>query len=115
VADSRQASLKRVLVIRIGRLGDSILATPVIEVLQRSFGTGVLIDFVTSPGASAFILGLDERVNRIFPVSRRRVPWRVHSAKREIEQHSRKTPYDLVNYLECGDECDDFIKFVHSH
>ncbi len=115
VAGSQQAGLKRVLVIRIGRLGDTILATPVIEVLQHSLGTGVLIDFVTSPGASAFVLGLDERINRIFPVSRRRVPWRVHSAKREIEQHSRETPYDLVINLECGDECDDFIKFVHSH
>jgi len=115
VSDSQQASLKRVLLIRIGRLGDTILATPVIEVLQRSFGTGVLIDFVTSPGASAFILGQDHRINRVFPVSHRRVSRRIHSAKREIEQHSCKNPYDLVINLECGDECDDFIKFVHSH
>jgi len=115
VADSQQVGMRRVLVIRIGRLGDTILATPVIEALQSSLGTGVLIDFVCSPGASALILGLDERINRVFPVSRRRVPWRIHSAKREIEQHSRENPYDLVINLECGDECDDFIKFVHSH
>ena len=114
VTDSQQVDLKRVLVVRIGRLGDSILATPVIEVLQHHFGNGVLIDFVTSPGAPAVILGLDERINRVFPVSRRRVPWRIHSAKREIEHHSRENPYDLVINLECGDECDDFIRFVHS-
>jgi len=106
--------LKRVLVIRIGRLGDTILATPVITALKSRFGSGVSIDFVTSPGASAFILGLDERINRVFPVSHRRVPWRIHSAKRKIEQHSRENPYDLAINLECGDECDDFIRFVHS-
>ncbi len=48
--------MQRVLVIRIGRLGDTILATPVIEVLQEACGADVLIDFATSAGASAFIL-----------------------------------------------------------
>lgn len=107
--------MQRVLVIRIGRLGDTILATPVIEALQQFYGAGVLIDFAASPGASAFILGLDQRINRVFPVSRRKTPWRLHRVKRELEQHSRQTPYDLVINLECGGECDDFIRFVHCH
>ena len=112
---SRQAGLQRVLVIRIGRLGDTILATPVIEVLHRGLGAGVSIDFVSSPGASALILGMDKRINRVFPVAHRSVPWRLHPAKRELERHSRADPYDLVINLECGAECDDFHKFVHSH
>jgi hypothetical protein len=45
VADVSQAPLKRVLVIRIGRLGDTILATPVIEAIRSSLGTDVQIDF----------------------------------------------------------------------
>lgn len=110
-----QPGLKRVLVIRIGRLGDTILATPVIDVLQRYFDTPVLIDFVTSPGASALILSMDKRVNRVFPVARRHMPWRLETVKREIEKRSREKPYDLVINLECGTECDDFIRFVHSH
>jgi ADP-heptose:LPS heptosyltransferase len=112
-AGSAQVKLKRVLVIRIGRLGDTILATPVIEVLQDHFGAQVLVDFVTSPGASAFILSLDKRINRIFPVTRRHLPWRLNASKRELEQHSSESPYDLVINLECGSECDDFIRFVH--
>jgi ADP-heptose:LPS heptosyltransferase len=112
-AGSDQAGFKRVLVIRIGRLGDTILATPVIEVLQRHFAGQVLVDFVTSAGASAFILSLDKRINRVFPVSRRHLPWRLNTSKREIEKHSSESPYDLVINLECGTECDDFIKFVH--
>ena len=105
--------MRRVLVVRIGRLGDTILATPVIDVLQQVFGTGVLIDFVTSPGASALILEMDKRVNRVFPVAHRSIPWRIHPIKRELEKQSRDIPYDLVINLECGKECDDFINFVH--
>jgi ADP-heptose:LPS heptosyltransferase len=106
--------MQRVLVIRIGRLGDTILATPVIEALQRAYGSGVLIDFACSPGASAYILGLDQRINRVFPIAHRSTPWRLHQVKRELEKHSREFPYDLVINLECGRECDDFIKFVHN-
>ena len=105
--------MQRVLVVRIGRLGDTILATPVIELLRRKYGTGVLIDFASSPGASAFILGLDPRINRVFSIAHRSTPWRFHRVKRDLEKHSRKSPYDLVINLECGSECDDFIKFVH--
>jgi len=105
--------MKRVLVVRIGRLGDTILATPVIEALHEVYGAGVLIDFAASPGASAFILEMDQRVNRVFPIVHRSTPWRFHRVKRELEQHSRESPYDLVINLECGSECDDFIRFVH--
>ena len=100
--DSQQPSLKRILVIRIGRLGDTLLATPVIEVLRNCLGASVSIDFVCSPGASAFILGLDKRVNRVFAVAHRSIPWRLHPIKRELKRHSRGSPYDLVINLECG-------------
>ena len=102
-----------VLVVRIGRLGDTILATPVIEALQQAYGTDVLIDFASSPGASAFILGMDQRINKVFSIAHRSTPWRFHRVKRELEEHSRERPYDLVINLECGTECDDFIRFVH--
>jgi len=105
--------MQRVLVVRIGRLGDTILATPVIEALHGAYGSSVLIDFAASPGASTFILGMDQRINRVFPIAHRSTPWRFHRVKRELEQHSREYPYDLVINLECGSECDDFIKFVH--
>jgi len=104
--------MKRVLVIRIGRLGDTILATPVIEALYKAYGTDISIDFASSPGASAFILKSDQRINRVFSIAHRSTPWRLHRVKRELERHSRDNPYDLVINLECGNECDDFIRFV---
>ena len=105
--------MQRVLVVRIGRFGDTIMATPVIEALQQAYGSAVSIDFVASPGASAYILEMDPRIKRVFSIAHRSTPWRLHRVKREIEQHSREQPYDLVINLECGRECDDFIKFVH--
>ena len=104
----------RVLIIRIGRLGDTILATPVIEVLQQACGPDVMIDFVASPGASTAILELDRRINEVFPLERRRLPWRLHPVKRMLRKRSRSTPYDLVINLECGTECDDFFEFVQT-
>ena len=105
---------KHVLIIRIGRLGDTILATPVIEVLRQAFGPDVLIDFVASPGASTAILDLDRRINEVFSLDRRRLPWRLHPVKRMLRKRSRSTPYDLVINLECGTECDDFFEFVQT-
>ena len=105
--------MQRVLVVRIGRFGDTILATPVIEALQQAYGKSVEIDFATGPGASAYILELDQRVNRVFPIAHRSRPWRLHRLKRELEAYSSRKPYDLVINLECGKECDDFIRFVH--
>ncbi len=105
--------MQRILVVRIGRLGDTILATPVIEALHKVYGADVSIDFATSPGASAFILEMDQRINRVFPIAHRSTPWRLHRVKRELERYSRENNYDLVINLECGGECDDFIRFVH--
>jgi ADP-heptose:LPS heptosyltransferase len=105
---------KRVLVIRIGRLGDTILATPIIAVLQQAFGLNVVIDFVASPGASTTILELDRRINKVFPVDRRRLPWHLHTVKRRLRKYTRSMPYDLVVNLECGSECDDFFEFVQT-
>jgi ADP-heptose:LPS heptosyltransferase len=105
--------MHRVLVVRIGRFGDTILATPVIEALQQAYGKSVEIDFATGAGASAYILELDQRINRVFPVAHRSRPWRLHRVKRELEAYSSRNPYDLVVNLECGKECDDFIRFVH--
>jgi len=105
---------KRVLVIRIGRLGDTILATPIIQALLQSGGEDVMIDFAVSPGACASLLRMDQRVSQVFPVAHRHFPWYLNPSKRTLWKHSRGLPYDLVFNLECGPRCDDFIEFVHA-
>ncbi len=105
---------KRVLVVRIGRLGDTILATPIIQALQQTCGAGVMIDFAVSPGACTAALDLDQRINQVFPIVHRQIPWYLNRSKRALRKHSRDWPYDLVFNLECGPQCDDFIEFVHA-
>lgn len=102
----------RVLVVRIGRLGDSVMATTVIGPLQAHFGRDVVIDFACGPGASTGILQLDRRINRVFPITHRRLHWWLNPLKATLRTHSREHPYDLVLNLECGRQCDDFARFL---
>jgi ADP-heptose:LPS heptosyltransferase len=104
--------VRRALIVRIGHLGDSVLATTVIEPLRSACGRNVSIDFAAAPGASAAVLELDRRINRVFPVLRRRLPWRVNRSKQALRSHALSMPYDLVINLECGAECDDFSRFI---
>ena len=103
---------KRILVIRIGHLGDSIMATAPIDSLRTAYGADVEIDYASGPGASAAILRLDRRINRVFPIHHRRVPWWINRRKRVLRNHAVRHPYDLIINLESGPECDDFAGFV---
>jgi len=107
-----RANKDRVLIIRIGHLGDSVLATTILDPLRTVFGGDLCVDFAAGPGASAAILQLDQRVNRVFPIAHRRLHWRLDAGKRQLQSEASKRPYDLVVNLECGSECDDFARFV---
>jgi ADP-heptose:LPS heptosyltransferase len=93
-------------------LGDSVMATTVIEPLRARFGDDVEIDFACGPGASAAVLRLDRRVRCVFPITRRRIHWRLNPSKAALRDQARARPYDLVVNLECGSECDDFSRFL---
>jgi heptosyltransferase-1 len=106
------SNCKRVLIIRLGRLGDTIMATPIIELVRQVFGESVVIDFAASPGASSRILQLDQRIQDVISITHRKLPWPIHAEKRKLRNRSRSKPYDLVVNLECGSECDDFYEFI---
>ncbi len=111
-ASPRRGHSGRVLVIRLGRLGDTVMATPVIDLVRRSLGEGTAIDFAASPGASSAILQLDRRVSEVYPITHRKLPCAIHPVKRKLRNLSAQRPYDLVINLECGDQCDDFHEFI---
>jgi ADP-heptose:LPS heptosyltransferase len=102
----------RVLVIRVGRLGDTVMATTIIEPIRRTFGPDVEIDWASGTGSSNVILKQDPRIHRVFPIEHRRIPWPFHKVKRELRRRSRKNPYDLVVNLEFTPQCDDFAGFI---
>jgi ADP-heptose:LPS heptosyltransferase len=53
----------RILVIRAGRLGDTLWATAVIEPLRAHFGKGVEIDFVVMANMAPLLVD-DPRIHR---------------------------------------------------
>lgn len=102
----------RVLVIRVGRLGDIVMSTNIIEPIRRTFGEDVLIDWAGGTGSANVVLEKDPRIHRVFPIAHRRVPWPFHGVKRQLRKQSRQRPYDLVINLEFSPWCDDFAGFI---
>lgn len=94
-------TIKRILIIRSGALGETIFALPVIEALRQQYGSDIIIDWVGAPAASA-LFKLDERIHRIFHLRHRKLPIFLSNEKRAIIKYSEKQPYDLLINLESG-------------
>ena len=112
MADHANSPPARVLVIRVGRLGDTVMATTIIEPIRRSYGTDVIIDWAAGTGYSNVVLRKDPRIRRVFPIAHRRIPWPLYAQKRALRKRSRKNPYDLAVNLEFTPQCDDFAGFI---
>ncbi len=94
-------SIKRVLIIRCGALGDLVYATSVIDALRLEYGEDTTIDFVCTPG-SGTIFKKDDRVNKIYPLKHKKIPIIFSRDKKNIIKNSKATPYDLLINFEYG-------------
>lgn len=103
---------KRVLIIRVGMLGDTVMALGVVEQLTQRFGDNLSIDWVAKSGAPARLLQLEKRINRVFPVQSRRRPWWFDESKRQLRRESSANPYDIAINLETGSGCDGIARLV---
>lgn len=91
----------RVLVIRCGAVGDTVLASCVLDpVLQR--WPNAHIDWVATPGSAA-LFAADPRLARVHLLRHRKLPIWLSSAKRQLVRASRRQPYALVLNLESAD------------
>ena len=104
----------RVLIIRVGRLGDTVMATNIIEPLLNYYGDNARIDWVAGSGAPSAILKIDKRLHRIFSLKHRKAPLWLDPVKRELRRLSVKTPYDMVINLEFGDTCDELASVIQA-
>ncbi len=112
MAETGNNQIPRVLVIRVGRLGDTVMATTIIEPIRRSYGPDVQIDWAAGTGSSNVILKQDPRIHGVFPIAHRRLPWPLHAVKRELRRRSRQQAYELAINLEFTPQCDDFVNFI---
>ncbi len=91
----------RILVIRAGRLGDTVWASTVLEGLQAHYCGEAAIDLLVYRGMSGLFYR-DPRVQEVMEIRRRSFPAILSPTKHRIIRHSRRTPYTLAIDLETG-------------
>lgn len=88
--------MKRVLVVRAGALGDTLMATPVARALHER---GASVDFLCSE-AAAPLLAANPNISRVIPLRQRNVPWFLSPEKRRLARELRAARYDFAVLLE---------------
>lgn len=106
-------TVRSVLIIRCGALGDLIYATTVMDALRRQFGNGIAIDWVCTPGTGTLFKN-DPRVRQVFALKHRKVPLMISPAKQRIVRASKQSPYDLLINLETGKQFFDLARAVRA-
>lgn len=92
------ASVARILVVRAGALGDTLMVTPVVRAL-RALYPEASVDFLSSE-AAAPLLERNPAVSRVLPLGYRNLPWMVSREKRRLVRQLRETRYDFAVLLE---------------
>ncbi|NPA60225.1 MAG: glycosyltransferase family 9 protein [Epsilonproteobacteria bacterium] len=104
-------SVKSVLIIRCGALGDLVYATSVIDALKLEYTQDTIIDFVCTPG-SGTLFNKDTRVNKVFSLKHKKIPYILSSDKKKIVEYSKKNPYDLLINFEYGKQFKSLLKKI---
>ncbi len=99
----------RVLVIRCGAVGDTVLATCVLDPILARW-PDARIEWLLTP-SSASIFGADPRVAVVHRLQHRKLPIFLSGPKRHLLRGSRRDPFHLVLNLETADY---FRRFAHA-
>ena len=100
-AGRRRGAGPRVLVIRCGAVGDTVLATCVLDPILARW-PDARIEWLATP-ASAALFGADPRIARIHRLRHRKLPIPLSPTKRQLVRESRADPFALVLNLETAD------------
>ena len=106
-------SVKSVIIIRCGALGDLIYATSVVDALRQEYGENITIDFVATPGPGT-IFAKDDRIRHVFNLTHRKIPNILSREKRDIINYSKKHPYDLLLNFENGKQFVPLAKAIQA-
>lgn len=107
-------SIKKVLIIRCGALGDLVYSTSVIDALRFEYGEDIKLDYVSTPFASK-LFEFDDRVNKIFSLKYKKIPIFFSSQKKAVINHSKKEPYDILINFETGDKFKSLVESIVAH
>lgn len=106
-----ETTVKRVLIIRCGALGDLVYSTSIIDALRYEYGNDIVIDFVTTPSTSKLFEN-DSRVNKIFFLKHKKIPFFFSRQKKEIVNSSKLVPYDLLINFETGKQFKSLVQKI---
>lgn len=106
-------SIKSVLIIRCGALGDLVYATSVIDALKKEYGDDTIIDFVCTPGSGTLFKD-DQRVHKVFPLKHKKIPIIFSKDKKNIINASKKNEYDLLINFESGKQFKSLVNALHA-
>ncbi len=90
--------MNRILVVRVGALGDTVMVTPTLRALRRDHPQAE-IDFLCSETAGAILEG-NPHVTRIIRLRRRNLPYAISVEKQRLARALRSRRYDLAVLLE---------------
>jgi ADP-heptose:LPS heptosyltransferase len=88
----------RILVIRSGAIGDTLMVTPLLRAIRASF-PGSYVGVVTSAPAAA-VLTFNPNVDEVFPIKYRHLPVWANAQKRQIIRRLKKAGLNFVISLE---------------
>lgn len=97
----------RILVIRAGAVGDTLMATPTLAALRQRYPE-TPIDFLCAE-AAAPLLELNRNVDQIFPLKRRNLPYLISFEKRSYARRMRRLRYKFAVVLESAERYYDFV------
>jgi len=109
MANSDSKAGPRILVIRCGAVGDTVLATCVLDPILARW-PDARIEWLATPGAAA-LFGVDPRIAQLHRLRHRKLPIWLSPVKRALVRSSRQAPYALVLNLECAAY---MHRFVHA-
>ncbi len=98
----------RLLVVRAGALGDTLMATPVVRALAARY-PGAAIDFLCSASAAPLLEG-NPAIARVLPLRGRNTPWILSSEKRRLARELRAAAYDFAVLLESAERFHDLLR-----
>ncbi len=107
-----QKSLNRILIVRIGAIGDVLMATPLISALRRAFPHS-RIGFLTSHYASS-LLRHNKEIDALYALKYRKLPYWISMEKRKLAKEMRMEKWDAVFLLESNPIFADLAKRFNS-
>ena len=104
---------KRVLVIRAGRLGDTVWGTTVIDPVRAFWGEQTRIDIIVARGMRV-LFEHDPRIETIFEIDHRNIPLPFSPTKLSVLRKSWQQPYDLAINLEMGPQFASLMRHIRA-